>query len=82
MLSAIGTVIFDQIECKDNFDMADNFKTIRHEVNNVQYVNGINVINFKFKFRIIKLKELKAIYKNIKKKSDHNKVSSDMIINS
>ena len=45
--SAIETVIFDQVECKDNFDIVDNFnkyfinsiKTIRDEINNVQHVN-------------------------------------------
>lgn len=88
--SAIETVIFDQVECKDNFDIANNFnkyfinsiKTIRDEINNVQYVNRITVINSKFKFREITLEELKTICKSLKKKSDYNKISSDMIINS
>ena len=39
------------------------------------------MINSKFKFQELTLEELKTIYKSIKKKSDCNKVSSEMIIN-
>ena len=67
--TAIGTVIFDHVECKDKFDIADNFnryfinsiKTIKDEINNVQYVNVMTVINSKFKYREITLEELKKI---------------------
>ena len=47
----------------------------------MQFVKRITMINSKFKFRGITLEKLKTICKSIKKKSDYNKVSSDMIIN-
>lgn len=84
----IETVIFDQIEYKENYQIASMFnkyfissiKSIRDEIQSVQYAGNIPVINSQFKFRAISIEELKIICKGVKNKSDYNKITSRMLL--
>lgn len=84
----INNVIFNNIEYKDNFEIANNFnmyfvnsiKAIRDSIPNVQYINRVPVINNRFKFRAITIVELKNICKKLKKKPDYNNVSTKIIL--
>lgn len=88
--TVIKTVKYNQIEYKDSFQIAKNFNTyfvnsvneIRCSIENIQYENKIPLIDTKFKFRAINLQELKIIFKNIKKKPDYTKLSSNIILDS
>lgn len=84
----IKTVIFNDRECKDNYQIANKFnnyfvdsiKLIRDTIENVQYTNNIPVITSKFKFRAISLTELKNVCKGLKEKPDFNKVSIKIVL--
>lgn len=71
--NVIKTVIFNEIEYKDNFQIAtqfnkyfvDSIKSIRDTIENVQYINNIPVITNRFRFRTITIQELKDICKKL-----------------
>ena len=46
----------------------------------MQYENQISVINSKFIFSAINLKDLKTVFKGIKKKPDCTKISRNIIL--
>lgn len=58
--SVITNVIFNNVEYKDNNQIASHFnnyfvnsiKSIRDSIEEVQFINNIPVVNKKFKFRI------------------------------
>lgn len=76
--NVIKSVIFSDGEHKDNKQVASHFNeyfvdsinVIRDSIDNVQYINHINMTEEKFKFREITLLELKNIIKNLKNKKD------------
>lgn len=86
--SVIQNVIFNNIEYKNNHDIANQFneyfvksiEEIRNNIENVQYINHINMRNTKFEFRSITITELKNTCKSIKKKPDFNNVNINLIL--
>lgn len=85
---AIKSVIFNQVEIKDNKQIASHFNnyfvksigTIRESIENVQYKNIIPMTNNHFKFRAINIAELKNIINELKNKPDYNKISTTIIL--
>lgn len=86
--NVIQTVIFDNIEYKDNKEIANKFnqyfvdsiQEIRNSIENVIYISQQPVINTKFTFTAITIQELRLLCKNMKNKCDNDKVSVSMIL--
>lgn len=84
----IKSVIFNHVEYKNNNQIASHFneyfinsiKLIRESIEDVQYINQIQITNKKFKFSAITILELKNIVKDLKNKPDYNKISTKIIL--
>ena len=83
-------MLFDQIEYKENFQIADKFSnffvaciiSIRDTITYVKYSNEIPVINSEVKFSSITIDKIRAICKGLKNKPDYNKISNKIVLNS
>lgn len=86
--NVIQSVIFNNIEYKDNYNIASQFnnyfiqsiKEINDTIENVPYMNNIPLISTNLKFRAISLQELEIICKNLKNKSDFNRISKKILL--
>lgn len=86
--TGIKDVIFNDIEYKDNYQMATQFndyfvnsiKSINNTIENVQYINNIPVITTRFRFRAVTIQDLQNICKNMKNKPDFNNVTIKLIM--
>ena len=65
---------------KFNNYFVDSSKDIRDLIDNMQYINNINESNIIFKFKPISLQNPYKIVKQLKNKSDFNKINTKMIL--
>lgn len=86
--NVIKSVVFNDVEHKNNYKIAcefnkyyvDSIKSIREAIDDVQYNNNIPMTDKKFKFRAINMLDLKNIVKNLKNKSDYEKITPKMLL--
>lgn len=86
--NVIKSVIFNQVEYKDNLQIANKFnnyfvdsiKEIRDSIQKVQYVNNLTNKDKIFKFSAINILELKRIVKDLNNKPDFNQITKSMIL--